>query len=565
MKTILNLLVAACFLIGAFAQAQTASRHPRAVELEAQLSKDAMAFLKGRFPDMPFMVVVNLDPMHRYGDTGKPKSGEQLPYLNLQDDEIADEWDDPAVPLVSLLNRVKKVVVNVSLPSSLKDDDLAEIEASMQSVLNLTPARDQIKFQRRNWIEPQKDQTITLSSLIALAIAGALVGFYFISQASSKRLAKALATQPAAAGASASPMPSSASTPEPTRSASAKHDGPSGDVSFNDTLKVREFVLHDIKRIAAAPAFPSLQDMVLLDKFGKEKPAALGAILVEFPLEVQKRIFSLSYGPHWLEALNEPGDINLYSFELVKKMERILRDDTDRQWQQLLTYVWRLDSEREFFFRSIKQDVAFAILSRLPKQMAVTLARSVFPGSWAVLLDNKFKAQPIADEEVEKLSGRCLQIKSLRDFSMLEVYKHDKDLLSYLKTADPVEERDIYGAAPSESLINSLRPAFFKVLDLSPEQVKPLITQVSLDDWALSAYNVSRDSRRNLETAMSDKQKFMYREKLKNFDMRIPTMEMVGEARERIARKWEAMKPSLNAVKPTPQTTETEETESAAA
>lgn len=40
------------------AYAQEVMKHPRVVELEDRLNKDAAAYIKSRFPDVPFMVVV---------------------------------------------------------------------------------------------------------------------------------------------------------------------------------------------------------------------------------------------------------------------------------------------------------------------------------------------------------------------------------------------------------------------------------------------------------------------------------------------------------------------------
>jgi hypothetical protein len=102
--------------------------------------------------------------------------------------------------------------------------------------------------------------------------------------------------------------------------------------------------------------------------------------------------------------------------------------------------------------------------------------------------------------------------------------------------ADPVEEKEVYLASPSQSVIHHMRPPFYKAFELSSEELDLIVPKVSLDDWSLALFNTNRASRREIEKKFTDKQKFVFIEKLRKFDQNPPDKLRVGAARERLAR-----------------------------
>ena len=73
-------------LLGSLGFAQTA-KHPRVVELEKTLSREALEILKGRFPDKPFLVTVKIDAMMRDKRNSVGSAGEKLPYYEISEEE----------------------------------------------------------------------------------------------------------------------------------------------------------------------------------------------------------------------------------------------------------------------------------------------------------------------------------------------------------------------------------------------------------------------------------------------------------------------------------------------
>jgi hypothetical protein len=83
-------------------------KHPRVAEVEKYLSREALDLLKARFPQHPFMATVSIDPVHRGNSTNANNRREKLPYLEVDSEEIVDEWDDPALSNIALLIASKK-------------------------------------------------------------------------------------------------------------------------------------------------------------------------------------------------------------------------------------------------------------------------------------------------------------------------------------------------------------------------------------------------------------------------------------------------------------------------
>lgn len=510
-----------------------AGKHPRVAELESVLTKDAAAYLKGRFPETPFLVQVNIDPLHRNERAAKSKEKERLPYYEVDNQEIQDEWDDPDQLGQALLARVRKVNVTVSA-SNVNEEEVAEIRASLLQSLGLTPARDEVVVQKRAWKTGPDYRFYGLAALAAalVALVMILAGLYVIARGSVGKLVTVV-QQFQAAGAK--PVaPPAAPVAMNMNSEKAKNNGPE-DPKFSDPIKVREAVSRGIKALIEKPSFPALNDMIILDRFGSQDPASLGALVLEFPADLQKRLFAYSFGDYWLDALVEPGELNAESVNLLRTLTRQARGE-DAAWQSLLLNVWRLGGERARFFESVGREEALAVLTSLPKAIALSAAREAFPDDWTAVLDPSFKAAKMTAEQIEKMNMTAMRIKPHRDFQMLERYRRDKDLLDYLKTIEPSEEREIYGASPSHSVIHALRAPFFKVLDLDQKNLAMVASRVSIDDWALALVNIAETERMQIEKCFTDKQRFVLLEKLKAHDADPPAKRSVGDARERIAQ-----------------------------
>ncbi len=524
----------------------TFQKHPRVIEMERQMTKDALDFLKSRFPDYPVIVTVSIDPIFRV-DRNKKMDSEKLPYFRIDEEEIVDEWDDPGVSNSSLLNRVKKIVVNVSAPGHLTDDEVAEIKQSLFLNLNMVPARDAIEILKRSWgkqkepeVDPFKYVWVALGFFVIFFLGMLLAVWTPIRQ-----IVKVLKEGVSTAKTSSSDQSGMGTVVAMQNwkngsgdlGASEKRDGSvsGGDLRFNDPIKIQSAIAQIIAQLAHAESFPCLDDLVVFDELCKEKPSMLGALLMEFPIEVRERIFSFSYGNHWLEALTKPGVIDIRMYEVVHQLNRIPRSSNDILWQKLLIYIWRLNDRRGEFLRDLDQSEAFTILYYLPKALVLKTAREMYPGSWAILLDPKFQPKTISEERIKLLSEGAIKLYELRNMSQVERFKQDKDLIHFLRTSDVVTEKEIYVASSKDSIIHQMRPPFYKIFESSKDVLKEFVPNISVNEWALVLSNVSAPSRKVVDVHFTKKQKMRFYELLAQYEASNMDVEVVGAARDRIA------------------------------
>jgi hypothetical protein len=523
-------------LLSSSAQAQQIQgKHPRVAELENALIKDSSEFLKGRFPDVPFSVSAQIEPLRRPGAReGSQAAGESLPYLELQDEEIRDEWDDPSIPLRALILRAKKASLKISVPSSLAEEEIEEIKQSVMNILNLVPVRDEIIVQKRAWTMDKSGLPVYFLPGVGALLLLSLFGLFMISRGSVNKLVKSL--ENSRQSSSPAPAPMASSSPRNDRDDQISKTLNSGDLKFSDPFKTREMIKQSITLISSAKAFPTLQDMLVLDGFGKRSPSALGALLTEFPKDIQKRIFSYSSGDYWLEAFNEPGELSGEALQILQKLLRHKHEEATQNWEEMLLLVWRLNDSRNQFFRTLEEGEALSVLHRLPKSISITTARAVFPCNWGALLKPDFKPNELDDLRIHAITKQALALLPLRDIALLETYRHDRDLLDYLKVAEPSEEREIYIASPRDSLIHSVRPPFFKIFELDEQSIDFLVERLPVEDWSMAMFNLGKTERREIEARFPEKKKFMYIERLKQLDANPPEKTRIGGIREKIAR-----------------------------
>jgi hypothetical protein len=528
----LTLALASLVSVPRWVAAQEILKHPRVVEIEDRLNKDASEYIKARFPNVPFMVSISVDPLRR--DLRSPAAKEEsLPYYDSEDEEMRDEWDNPQVPLMALINRVKRIQVKISIPQKLSTEEVTELKDGVYNTLHLTPARDSVDITRREWIMEEVPWVAVY--VAGTALLGLLLGLLIINRGSANRIAKALSEvkiQTSGGGGGASPMAPVSMGDRPSQN--SNQSSLPQELTFNDPIKLKELASHHVHLLVRSKAFPIGQDVFILDEFGKENPEKLGAILAEFPAKAQRDLFSFGADLHWVKAMTEPGQLDFECLEIMQTMTQFLRDEANLDWQRAVLSVWRLNHGRTQFVKGLEKDEALALLSEMPKSVAISEARMIFPGSWASLLDASYKPSIPDATGIMTIAESAQLMQPLNNMDMISRYRTEKELITYLRVVTPAEERDIYGAASQASLIHSMRPPFFPVLDQSPETLRLFVPRMNIDMWALALFNLPKPERSKIETVMNEKQRFLLIDRLKRFDQSHPTAKAVGEIREQI-------------------------------
>lgn len=542
MKWKLTLIIALIFsTLGInLAFSELTVKHPRVAELEDKLARDGSTYIKGRFPDKPFLVTVSVDPLRRAGRGGGDEK-EKIPFLDLQSEEIQDEWDDPQISLQQLMLRVRRATVSVSLPDSIADDESEEIKTSLYSVLHLTPARDSVDVVRKKW--STSGQQWNYAALAGGTILFLLLGFYFISHRTASTFAAALRELKIQSTGGAAPGPTyahlntiSALPIQGTSSPGGKSGDGERNLKLSDPIRIRELIRGLIESVTAHDHFPTLSDILTLNDYGKYNPSGLGSILVELPPLVQKKLFGITGDiPHWLDAFHKPDNLGIESLNILEKLARTARDDADSEWEKLLIYIWRLGISAASFLQTVEYEHAMTILSALPKSVSIRIARWAFPGNWGSLLKYDNVLVPLSTEQIREISQRALETKPLASYKNLKQYRSDLELLDYLRIAEIAEERDIYGAAPHDSFIHKVRKPFYPIFDQEEETLRSIVPKIAPEEWAMALLNVAIPDRKKVDALFTEKQKFLFIERLRYYDANPPGRHTIAQSRDKIA------------------------------
>lgn len=529
------------------ALAQSVTKHPRVAELERFLSGEAFNYVKGRFPNSPVLVEVTVDPLRRV-ENGITTSDNTIPFNTTKQIIVVDEWDDPSRSLHQLFPRIRAATVKVILPTRITDKEVLELRESLFSTLKLVYGRDRIEFERRVWKTSQAIDWWDVA-MIALVLLMFLPVLYFSLRSAATRVTKGISEMSTSMGNAANAGGGGGgAVATPVAPPTPKSQNPSGDIRFNDPIQIAEKIQPVIEKLAEDKTFPDLEDMLHFDQAVTDNPSQMGALLNVMPKHIQEKLFMMSSHSEWLAAFSEPGELSTSNYEFVSRLQSKDRESENPEWEELLILLWRLDDLLPNFLQEVESKEAMSILAAMPSRISIPMGKRALPGSWAALLDPDFKQEPLDSNRIGKLSTKALEIKPYNDVSMLKKYRHEKGLITFLKTANVRDEQEVYEAAGSKSTIHVLRPPFYRVLNMSVEQMATFIPKFGMEQWALALFNVSRDERVNFEKAINDKQRYFFIENLKALNGQNVSPEQIGDARERIAEVYSRVAIESNVV-----------------
>jgi hypothetical protein len=528
--------------LGYTQSAQTPDRHPRVLEVEKMLSKEALEFLRARFPGRPFIANVSIDPLRR---AKKGDSQENLPFYDMAEEERFDEWDDPNISLNALVARVKKINLVLTVPADLSEDELTEIKTSLILSLGMLEARDSIEIRKRTWLQaPSSDASKLTNYHIIIIVAMVflfLAGLLAITFTGTSRMANALKDVVGSKGGGGDATITMAPMPQASGGVGAGPGqgggggmGGTSDVKMLDSLKFLEHVTHGIKILASNKDFPRLEDMLIFENFATRNSSEFGAFLAEIPYELRMRLFGLSQSLHWLDAMVQPSDVGNLTLEQLHKCLRVQRNETEAAWHHMLILVWRLHDHADKFFHGVPEADALTIMAHLPKGVGVRWARAIFPGNWGQLLNPDFKPKPLNDLLIEKYSQKALSILPIRSADVLKNYQTEKEVLQYVRLAPIQAEKEVYLAAGETSSLRKLRPPFYPFFELSAEQYKEILNKFSIDDWGMALFNTPKPDRHGFEAQLSQKQKFRLYEVFRKLELTEASPQAIAEVRDRV-------------------------------
>ncbi len=496
----------------------------RVLEVETSIKEDIKDYVERVIPNTKYTLEVNVYPLRRkQAETINDTTS--LPYMDLDNEYVVDEWDSPDTSLYTLYSRIKKVDVQLFIDSNVKLENKSDFISRLYVEAHLIPGRDTIvvddfetvTIKEFNWKE-YKDELLIGILLVSLFLFGYLISNIGLSLA--RRNTPSESSEKSVASAPVRNEPIISQRAESTVGSGITANL-GGDFFIQDPTKINETVGKKIQSLLESPMFPTMSDMIILEQLAKSNIASFSYLVYEMPLEIQKKVYRYGRTQIWFQAFSQVG---LPSKEVLTTLDLMLRDRTvhfSEDFEKFLIYSWRLEGNLSELLRDVQKDHAIKILAYLPKDMSIPVARSLFPGSWGNLFENSLDENFLSEIELKSLMTDAKRLKASFNFEALKEFKDRKDLLVYLDKVNPKEEREIYAVLGRDSEVESIRPPFFKLFDLKEDELKKLKSEFSLYDWSVALFNVDHKDRELIVNLLDDKEAYLFSEYLKGFSRKV--------------------------------------------
>lgn len=511
----------------------------RVIEVQVKLKNDASSFLEKFAPGTKYSVKVSVKPLLRKSTSSN--NSNQLPFMELQEDSLQDEWDNPESSVYSLINRISEAKITIYIEDKVKISDYSKFKEALLTDINLIPGRDSVEIlpistpvlmKNFQWMEQYEILLIGIILLIAVILG---VGLNTIA----KRLTTSNLpenTTPSTPNTSPPPMPTTQYAQNSSLNNSQKKSALTGDINLQDPTKISETVSKKIEKILNSELFPTLNDMSLLYELLASDQMSFSYLIFEFPENIQKELYKLGKSNDWYKGFTE---IGFPSKNVIITLDKMLRNRTinnSAEFEKLLISIWRLDDKSKNFFKNLSQEESFCILYHLPKDFSIPIARKLFPGSWGFLLDEKSTHTINDPKRIEQLTDLTYNISPLLSYESLTLFKNIEDLIKYLNLSQPNEEKEIYQVINGKHNLEKIRPPFFKFFDLEIEERKKVFKNFTFRQWAIACAKVENNEKGKIYEILDEKEKYLFTNELSSCQEIANDYESVSEERFKISR-----------------------------
>ncbi len=512
----------------------------RLPEIEEFYTTKVSDLLKMRFPNTPYTVFVQLDVGDKKKDFSRKKEVKrggiqtiQLPYLEVEDEELT-VWERADVPLATLVGLLDKVLIRVQIDSETGDADLKELQENIAKQLKLDASADSIEIAKVDFNSKEKTRAKVWAVIGFLLTSIVLFGiFWYLSKHSVRQLVKGLAQPISEIGKSTQEFANSALSmaadmnQAPSVSSTSMNAVEDDHLSHGSNLiEIRKSALELIERNKDMFQNPDSKFIGFLEQQGSDSPGQMGAILAELDQNSLKTLYKYGWGEWWFTALASPAPLTPGSIRILSEIDRLrLRwnfseEKSATSYKEAGLAFTRLSQEELFqILQGTSIQEAEPILDLLPRTQALGVAKQLFPGQWAQLLENRKSLQSLKPEFVEKLKKKAIEVKPLRLENQIQNFFADLDLVKYLDIATPRDERDFYLVLPQDSKIKQDRIPFYKVFD-APMTVKKMMgPEVNAQDWAQALALCEPTDQKAMLDGFSDRLQFAIRELMVKVDV----------------------------------------------
>lgn len=505
----------------------------RLAEVEDYFIKESSRNLEKVIGEGKYLLNVKVVPQRM---ESQPRQ-DRLPFF-YENENITDPWEDVEFPFYGLIRRISSVRVHLIIDQKLKIADVGSLREQIIKDAKLIPGRDEVIIGFEQFPSEKLDVISYMMNPILMASIILIIGLGGIGFILSGRFSKHISNV-----SNPSSNVSMPSAPVPTTidrshlSTSAKTDSRVNAVgnSFVELSSSLKQLPHKIMTLSQERFFPSLGDLILLEDLLKKDPLSFTYFVNLVPSEQRNSIYAHGRSEDWIEAFCDAG---VPSQEAVMIVERMLLNHSlqrKKEVEEVLILLWRCSNSLEMVFSSNdKQSTSLALLSHLPKDLSLPIAKNLYPGSWAEVLT--FQDLDVLDlSELNVYKERALKFKPLFDEQSMKTLVERKDLFEYLDFTSPEFEHDVYKVLGKDSDISKLRPPFFPLFDLNSRDFEMILSNFNLAQVALVCLDIPRKLRGKLEELMNEKQKEMFIEYLKSYDKSRPLLQDIASERREMA------------------------------
>jgi hypothetical protein len=442
--------------------AQNNERPHRVLEAEEYFSQRVNRTMERLLGNDKFLITVRVTPQA----SSREVSRSRLPLYSDRED-LVNPWESYEVPLFSLLRMVTQIRIHLVIDQNNRITDLSALRETIFRENELIPGRDEIVISfeafptsRKSFDELLNDSNILASLIIFFALLIVAIVLFVISRR------KIDVRSDNSSSPSKSTLATPINAPVQYQSVSPRSEGGgSKRPSFVELSSSLKELPQKIDKIALEGTFPRLDDLIALEELLINDPEGFSFLVNLFSPKKRKEIFSLGRSEDWVHAFC---DIGMPSNEAVMTVERLLRPSNftrQHEHELLLIDLWRCEDRlQELMAKQSDLKSCKALLSHLPKDIALPVARSLYPGAWAEIL-NIQGLDLLRADLTQQLRKEAQTLRPHFDENTLKELVERKDLINYLDTVNPEDEEEIYKVLSIDFDVSKVRPPYFSFLN----------------------------------------------------------------------------------------------------
>lgn len=509
----------------------------RVTEVEGMIRKDVTNYIQMIKPDLNFSVFVKVEP--RLNTASRAEQGESLPFFTSESEVYEIEpWSDPETPPFKLYAKIQKASVQISFTTDIDVQNIKDLELNILRSAGLVIGRDEVRIELLNTplisknfstvLFSEKNISVTIMSLVILFLGTVM----FVTLNRYLSIRTNVETSSSDNNKNDPLMPA---IPLMNQTSPIKRQSSNvGKLSFSDPTRSTELLRDKIKQILDSQTFPNLNDMIILMDLLESNIKSFAFFVYELPKQVQDEVYAKGKTDLWYKGFSEIGEIDPDIFHSIDRMLRSRNYKSTEVFEELLIQCWRMNDNLGNFLHKIDKSEAISILYYLPKKIAIRVARDAFPGGWGDLLaDTKIPAISKVDR-LKSLLELSYEFSPKYTKSSLDTYTKRQDLLEYLKLCRTHEEEDIYKIIGDGSLLEQIRPPFYKFFYLDKENMRSVFDSITIDRWAITLFEINRDYRIKLDAILDEKERYMIDTYLSQFTATGLDNELISNIKEEI-------------------------------